>query len=120
MIRYRERGLLTARAFRRNFILNKFLEVTLSNSEDDLLIFCSVHEILDENCHFSDMFLVACEDIFSKSKPSADIIELVTQVITIVQPELDATVQYIPAEYEFLKFLLDMNLTFLSILVRDN
>ena len=106
-----------ARGFRRNFILNKFMSLTLQNSEDDLLLFCSLHEIIDENCHFSDMFLIACEDVFREATRLTSITEIANKIVAVIEPDIDVTVLYIPAEYNFLKFLL--NMTFVSVIFRE-
>jgi hypothetical protein len=101
--------------FRRNFILNKLLSLALQNSEDDLLIFCSFHEIIDDNCHFSDMFLIACKDVFRETTRLTSIKEIATKIVAVIEPDIDVTVLYIPAKYNFLKFLL--NMTFVAFII---
>ena len=111
MLRSRELGVYSPARYRETVLQNQFLSITYRDSEDDLLLYCSVIEILDEPCSFSQLFLEVSEEAFTMRNTccrSPSLTQIVFQIVTLLESLLDVFVHYIPAEYQYIKFLLNL------------
>ena len=77
-------------------------------------------EILDEPCAFADSFMLAAEQAFVMCT-SGDILQIdptitdiVYQIVSIIQGlYIEDAMQYVPAEYQYIKLLLNLIRPFL-------
>ena len=88
----------------------KFAGLCITNP-DEILIVCSILEIMEEQCLFASSFLIAAQDAFSQiTIESADkpiLMDVVIKIIASLE-SLDMGLRediYVPAEYSYLNFL---------------
>jgi hypothetical protein len=97
----------SAAQYREKHLKNQFFAITYRDSEHDQLLYCSVNEILHEPCSFSQLFLEVSEEAFTLRNKSC-IADLLFQIVTMMECVIKPDMHYIPAEYQYLKFMLNI------------